>query len=300
MSSTSQLVVYVRDASGEPISQLAVVTLMRTMTQYLQQTTAQGGEASFNSVSSGRYTVQVVAPGYEKSVEDIQVMGGGGSETVYVTLKLESPGGGTAPVVPGPPVLTPKAQEELEKALESIRARKLAEARTHLDAVFRLAPSHPEVNFLFGVYSSMVNDWQQAKAYWEKAIAIYPQHVPARLSLSNEMLRENKPADAIPHLKKALEIEPNSWRAHALLADADLRLGSSEEAVREAERAIELGHERATRVRPILARALVAQGKVDRAIQILESYLRENPADTAAQKQLDSLRTSPAVPTSPP
>ena len=49
-----------------------------------------------------------------------------------------------------------------------------------------------------------------------------------------------------------------------------------------------------------LARALGTQGKADRAIQILESYLREYPANTAAQEQLDSLRPPPAVPVSPP
>ncbi len=290
---------YVRDVDGGPISQMALVTVTKMSNQYWKQMTAQAGRASFDNVASGRYTVQVVAPGYVKAVEDVDVLGSGGSELVYVTMKPESPVGEAAPVVAGPPVLAPKAQKELGKALEALRASKFAEARAHLDAVYRLAPSHPDVNFLFGVYSSLINDWQQAKSYWEKAIAIYPQHLLAQVSLGDALLRENKPADAIPHLKKALEFEPNSWRAHALLADADLRLGSSEEAVREAERAVELGHERAAGVRPMLARALAAQGKADRAVQVLESYLREHPADTAAQMQLDSLRPRQVLPSSP-
>ena len=296
---TSHLDVYVRDVDGGPISQMALVTVTKMSNQYWRQITAQAGRASFDNVASGRYTVQVVAPGYVKAVEDVDVIGSGGSELIYVTMKPESPGGEPTPVVAGPPVLAPKAQKELGKALEALRASKFAEARAHLDAVYRLAPSHPDVNFLFGVYSSLVNDWQQAKSYWEKAITIYPQHLLARVSLSDALLRENKPADAVPHLKKALELEPNSWRAHALLADADLRLGSSEEAVREAERAVELGHERAAGVRPMLARALAAQGKADRAVQVLESYLREHPADTAARMQLDSLRPRQVLPSGP-
>ena len=294
-----RLIVHVLDVNGRPVSQLALVSVTRITDQYWQQMLAQSGQASFDNIASGRYIVQVVAAGYEKAVEDVDVIGSEGRETVFVTLRPESPGGGAATVVPGPPALAPKAQKELGKAVEALRAGRLADARTHLDAVYRLAPSHPDVNFLFGVYSSQVNNWQQAKSYWEKAIAFYPQHLLAQVSLSDALLRENKPADAIPHLKKALEIEPNSWRAHALLADADLYLGSSEEAVREAERAIELGHDRAAEVPPTLARALAAQGKADRAIQILESYLREYPANTVAQKQLDSLRP-PTVPVSPP
>ncbi len=300
MIPTSRLDVYVRDGDGGPLGQMALVTVTRISNQYWQQMTAQAGRASFDNVVSGRYTVQVVAPGYERAVEDVDVIGSGGSEPVYVTMKPESPRGEAAPVVLGPPVLAPKARKELEKALEAIRAAKFTEARAHLDAVYRLAPSHPDVNFVFGVYSSLGNDWQQAKSYWEKAIAIYPQHLLAQVSLGDALLRENKPADAIPHLTKALELEPNSWRAHALLADADLRLGSPEEAVREAERAVQLGHERAAGVRPLLARALAAQGKADRAIQILESYLREHPSDTAAQIQLDSLRPRQALPSGSP
>jgi len=293
--SVPQLVVYVQEESGGPIGQMALVSVTRTATQSSQQRTTLGGQASFDNVPSGRYTVQVIAAGYMKLVEDIEVIGGVGVATVYVTVTPESPGRGATPVAPGPPLLAPKAQKELWKAIEALRTEKLAEARTHLDAVYRLAPSHPDVNFLFGVYSSMVNDRQEAKSYLEKAIALYPQHALARVCLSSELLRENKPADATLLLKKALEIQPNSWTAHALLADADLRLGKSEEAIREAERAIELGGQRAARVRPALARALVVQGKVDRAIQVLESYLRENPSDTAAQMQLASLRKPPAV-----
>jgi len=56
-----------------------------------------------------------------------------------------------------------------------------------------------------------------------------------------------------------------------------------------------LGQARAAGVRPTLAGALAAQGEADRAIQILESYLRGNPADTNAKKQLNSVRPPPAV-----
>jgi tetratricopeptide (TPR) repeat protein len=291
----THLLVYVREANGGPVNSLVLVTVTRMANQYWQQKTAEGGQAYFENLGSGRYSVQVVAGGYEKAVEDIHIVGGGGRETVEVMLRPESAGGTSAPVVPGPPVLAPKAQKELGKALEALRTGNLAEGRKRLDAVYRLAPSHPDVNFLFGVYSSQINDWSQAMSYWEKAISLYPQHLPAQISLGDAFLRENKPVDAVSHLKKALEVDPNSWRAHAFLADANLRLGSSAEAVSEAERAIALGQERASGVRPILARALAEQGKRDQALKTLESYLREHPTDVGAQKELSSLRTPVAA-----
>jgi hypothetical protein len=122
---------------------MSLVTVTKMSNQYWQQMTCQAGRAYFDNIVSGRYTVQVVAPGYVKAVEDVDVIGSGGSEPVYVTLKPESPGGEAAPVVAGPPVLAPKAQKELGKAIEALRAAKFAEARAHLDAVYRLHPLIP-------------------------------------------------------------------------------------------------------------------------------------------------------------
>ena len=73
----THVVVYVRDTNGEPISQLALVTVTRTANQYWQQLMAQGGQASFDNVAPGRYSVQVVAPGYEKAFESVDVIGFG-------------------------------------------------------------------------------------------------------------------------------------------------------------------------------------------------------------------------------
>jgi len=288
--SQPHLIVYVREANGGPVSSMALVTLTHVSSQSWQQRTAEGGRAVFENVSSGRYSVQVTAGGYARAMEEIEIVGGGGGETLYVTMKPDAPGEKPAEAPSGPPVLAPKAQKEMDKALGAVRGGNMEEARKHLDEAYRLAPANPDVNFLFGVYSSQKNDWIQAKAYWTKAITYYPKHLLAQISLSDALLRDNKPAEAVPHLKKALEIDANSWRAHAFLADADLRMGSAEDAVHEADRAIALGHEKAGPVQPLLARALVVQGNRERAIQVLESYLREQPADAEAQKQLTALR----------
>src|SRR5215468_5651711 len=86
--SRPHVVVYVRDVSGAPVGSLALVTLTRMTNLAWQQMTAQGGQASFD-VSPGRYTVQVSAGGYEKAVEDIDVLGIGGGESVYIAMKPE-------------------------------------------------------------------------------------------------------------------------------------------------------------------------------------------------------------------
>src|SRR6516164_10060650 len=67
-------------------------------------------------------------------------------------------------------LLAPKQQKELAKALEALRDNKLPEARKRLDAVYRVAPSDTETNFLLGVYWSQMQDWAQARSFLEKVL----------------------------------------------------------------------------------------------------------------------------------
>src|SRR6202047_1559523 len=197
----------------------------------------------------------------------------------------------TAPAV-APAVLAPHAQKEIGKALEALRANKLHEARSHLDAAYRLAPSSADVNYIFGVYWSQANNLDQAESYWTKTLEINPKHLNALLSLGDLLLRERKTDEALPLLKRATEVEPSSWRSHALLCHALLMQGSLDEAIKQAERALELGHGPATIIEPLLATALAGRGDTKRAISVLQGFLKEHPADATAKEQLWGLQTS--------
>jgi len=128
-----------------------------------------------------------------------------------------------------------------------------------------------------------MNDWMQAKSYWTKTIDVYPKHLLALLSLGETLLRENKVDEALPYLNRAVEVEPFSWRAHAISAEAYLRQGSTEEAVGQAERALELGHGQAAVVQKVLATALARRGDKDRAVSVLQAYLKERGSDLEAR-----------------
>jgi regulator of sirC expression with transglutaminase-like and TPR domain len=131
---------------------------------------------------------------------------------------------------------------------------------------------------------------EQAKAYWMKAVEFSANHLLALLSLADTLLRENHETEALPYVTRAVEVEPSSWRAHAILANVYLRLGSADEAVQQAERAMELGHEQAAIVQPVMAGALARKGEKERAISVLQSYLKEHPADAEANKLQELLQ----------
>jgi tetratricopeptide (TPR) repeat protein len=210
------------------------------------------------------------------------------------------------------PASAPKLEKELGKAMEDLRENKLADARHHLDAVFKLAPTNTDVNFLFGIYCAELSDWAKAKSYWETVLAVDPNHLNALLSLSEALLRENKSSEAVSYLERAVEAEPTSWRPHAVLATAYSQQGLLEQTIKEARRAIELGHSRADGVQPVLARALQEHGEKQEALEVLQRYVKAHPTDAPLIRQLAAMQgdsragdqlsspstTTPALPTS--
>jgi tetratricopeptide (TPR) repeat protein len=287
MIPTASLDVYVQESSGAPVESLAVVTLITLAGRTYRQETTKGGYVRFNELAPTEYKIQVVAPAYERAVKQVEAIG---FTSKRVTIVLQ-PGSnsGDAALAAGIAAPKPKAQKEMAKAMEALRANKPTVARTHLDAIDRMAPNQAEVNYLFGVYAEQLNDEAQAKAYWTKTVQLNPNHFRALLSLSEIAIREKEPAEAVGYMKRAMEAEPSSWRPHAVLAEAYYLQQSRDESIKEAERAMELGRGQAAIIQPLLARCLAERGDRDKAVSTLQVYLQDHAADAAAKKQLESL-----------
>lgn len=279
--------IYVRGVDGSPID--AVVTLTYMTGQVCGQGTTMGGNIKFSGLAATEYTIQAVATGYENAVEEFDGYNPGAAR-VTIRMTPASAVGNTAPSRSGV-VLAPKAQKELNKALEALRANKPAEARSHLDAAYSLAANHPEVNYLFGVYFSQINDQEKAKSSWTKVLEFDPKHHGALISLSEALKRENKLTDAESYAKRAVQADPTSWRAHAIVADVLMQEHHPDDALKEAERALELGQGQAAIVQPLLARILTEVGNKERAMQVLQAYVAAHPDDAAARSQLGRLQT---------
>jgi tetratricopeptide (TPR) repeat protein len=285
---TANVDIYVQEPNGAPVESLAVVTLTTLAGQVYRQGTTKAGYVRFNDVPPTEYKVQVVAPAYERTLKNVDALANS-STRVTIVLRPGSNSGDTA-LAAGLASTAPKAQKEMAKAMEMLRANKPNVARSHLDAANRLAPNQAEISYLFGVYSSQLDDWVQAKSYWTKALELYPRHFRALLSLSEISIREKKPGEAVEYLKRASEVEPSSWRPHAILAEAYYMQHSRDEAMKEAERALELGRGQATMVQPLLAQCLAERGDREKAVSTLQVYLQDHAADAAARKQLESLQ----------
>jgi tetratricopeptide (TPR) repeat protein len=282
----SSLEILLQGPDGNLVDKEAVVTLTDKTGKVYRQGTAKAGFAKFSDLAPSQYKILVLAPGFDREV--VQVDAESKCEST-ITIRLREMPDEDAALTAGLETLNPKAQRELGKALALMHANKLIEAWARLETANRIAPNRAEVNYLFGLYFVQSRDYARAKLYWTRTLELNPQHLMALLSLGELFLQENKPTDALPYLKQAVDAEPTSWRAHAFVAEAEFREGLIEDAIEHAERAMDLGHGQAEKVRPLLAAALAKSGKGDQAIGLLQSYLKDHPGDDHATKQLRNL-----------
>lgn len=288
---TAVLDVNLKGADGQPVPVAAVVTLLKLSKEVYKQETAKAGHVHFGSIGATEYSVQVVAAGYKTAVSRVETRD---NQVKTLTIELQKLSVEDAAEDLAYRALAPKAQKEIGKALELLRAQKVADARSHLDAANRAAPNQAEVQYLYGVYQKQAGNAEQAKAYWLKAVEYSPRHLLALLSLVDALLAENRETEALPYAKQAVEVEPSSWRGHMALANVHLRMGLVEEAVQEAERARELGQGQAAVVQPLLAVALARKGEKARAITTLQSYVQDHPSDAEAKTLLGKLQVGTA------
>jgi tetratricopeptide (TPR) repeat protein len=288
---SSSVEVDIAGPKGEAVQGQVIVTLAKIGGQVVNQLTAKRGSVVFPNVTQNEYVISIIAPRYQSVTKTIEVKS---NVPMKVGVTLEELSAEDAAASMGFYALTPKVQKDVGKALVALRANKPNDALHPLQAAQKNAPNNAEIEYLFGLYSLQLKNEPQAQAYWKKTLEFNPKHLGALLSLSNDLLQQDKPEEALLYLNRAVETEPASWRAHALLGEALVLEKKSDDAVKEAQRAIELGHERAATAQLILARAQAQRGDRDQAITTLEIYLKAHPTDAGAAKALDTL-TAPAI-----
>ena len=276
LSEGARLTVCVRDENGSSFSGLAIVTLQHLTSQTLSTGTTTGGRAIFDELGPGEYTAAVDAPGYVPASQRVNITLPNQQEQVIVTLKRDDDSlMVSAPA--GPPLLSPKLQKELSRAVEALHANNFDTAQKHLDAAYRLAPSNPEVNYLRGLLADRQGNLASAQASWEKTIGLDPKHNLALLGLAAILARRaDFPGDK-GYLERVLQSDPNSWHAHHLLSVICVRQRDYQEAITHAERSLDLGKSLANSVRLTLAEALMAQDQRERAAATLQTFLKAGP-----------------------
>lgn len=125
-------------------------------------------------------------------------------------------------------------------ALASRGYANLTRAISALQEAVKLNPSFHEAHYVHGLCLKDRNQLDEARAAFERAIAISPAFIPAREELAELHRLQERPHDEIEQLDALHALEPNKPERLIALGRAHLRAGSREFAVitlgREAER----------------------------------------------------------------
>nr|WP_326532167.1 XrtA/PEP-CTERM system TPR-repeat protein PrsT [Rhodoferax sp.] len=209
-----------------------------------------------------------------------------------------------------------------------IRARQFKEAAVVVDRALGLAPESAEVWYQKGAVAHVSGDLQATLDAYARAIKLQPEHVEARVARAGLLLDLNRASDASVDVTELSRIAPGEPRAaylRALLAERNGKPEEAQAALKEVTHLIDpvpidfiryrtqllmlngLAHfglnelEKAkqyletfqrqqgnTPASKLLAQIYMADSNVDRAIDVLENYLKANPADGQAMTLLGS------------
>jgi Flp pilus assembly protein TadD len=292
------VVVSVRESGGMPLQASAFVKLSSDFSgTHLTAPTRDGGAATFPSIHAGDYEVEVSSSGYKTITEHASVMAGGSSYNVYVYVSPESaPDSGR--VAPAKTTMTPHLQSEIDKGLDKMRRQQFEAARSHFDKAAKMAPGNPDVQYLLGMLEYYQQHYDLARTRLETAVAIYPSHERALLTLGEIQLRSGQTSLAVQTLEKAYVVNGADWHTHYLLAFAYAEQKEFEKARAHAQRAADLGgKDHGVPARVLLGRILVTENKISEAKQVFAGVVRDFPnaaASTDAQAALAALE-KPAV-----
>jgi tetratricopeptide (TPR) repeat protein len=287
--------VSVRENGGTPLSTGAIVRLYSRVGSYNRTATTQDGAiASFRDVIPGEYEIEVQAAGYRNATEHASVMGGGLRSTFYVYMLPESsPASGSEPL--RPPVVTPKLQRQMEKALEKMRKQQYEDALEDLEKAEKMAPGNPDVHYLLGMAQSALGRQDVARAEFERALGLFPAHVRSLLALGELQLHAGEAKAAAQTLEKAFQANGADWRAHFLLARAYFESKEQTKAEGHAERAVELTKGKNAETRLLLGKIAAARGNRADAERIFKNLVQDfpkEPAAVAARSWLASLKAA--------
>lgn len=122
---------------------------------------------------------------------------------------------------------------------------------------------------------------EDAKKHYQAAVDLKPSHFRAHHKLGRSLAREGNLDAAIAHLETAVRLAPEERQFHSSLGEAYLHRGDFVEAETAFRRVLEPPTVNAgTQVK--LARALLAQGRVEEAREALEEALRIEPGNAQA------------------
>jgi tetratricopeptide (TPR) repeat protein len=284
-----QIMVYLRTEDGAPLSNHAtpIVRLTSTVSNTPMTNTPfpTGDGWLFTGIAAGNdYEVHVQAVGYQPGRETVTLpntSGAGASVIVFMRpvdqeLVFHPPTGDF--------VLAPKAQKEIEHALQDLQAGNFTSAHKHGEKAEQLAPGNPYVQYVLGMTYLLAKQWDRAKPYLERSVSIDSRQPTSLLALGTLRYQQGDDDGAVQVLTKAVQLDGTSWKAEWYLACSYLQKKKYAEARDHAEQALKIGKGKAAPIELVLGEAYAGLGQRADAADEFDKFIKDNPKDVNVEK----------------
>jgi Flp pilus assembly protein TadD len=277
---TQKLVVTVVNENKVPLDRQATVKLhdIKRDTQ-TWDTTAKDSEMLFCNIDFGDYEIDASAVGYLPEHKPLHLTGTVEEREVQLVMHKDP----TAVELSAPDDAIPAgARKEAKRAVAALRSAHLKEAQKELAKAYKLAPSNPQINFLYGYLYMQLKDSDKAETYLGQAATLDPRKVQAVTLLGRVQLERKEYEVAQKTLEQAVKADSGYWMAHYLLGDAYLKQKDYEKAREQAQLAIEDGKSSGGNVAQlVLGQALANLGRDQEGIKALKIFVDSNVSNTA-------------------
>ena len=174
---------------------------------------------------------------------------------------------------------------DVGRVMYDATALRTTEAAAEFKILVDKYPETPNIHYLYGSFL-MFSDANGGLAEMKKELEVSPAHVPALVTIASEYIQRKEYKTGLPYAEKAVELEPQSFPAHAVLGrifaegDVDPARG-----IRELEEARKLAPG-SPQVRIALATAYGKVGRKEDAARERQEFLKlRKEVDEAAPKQ---------------
>lgn len=155
-----------------------------------------------------------------------------------------------------------------------------AEARGELEAALRAKPDFAPALVALGQIKLAEGDLPAAVERLEAALR-QGDDIAARVALGNARLQQQRAAEAVPHLQRAMEMDAKNADAASLLGQAWLAAGRFEEAERALRAAVQLRADEPSQT--ALGFALLRQKKAEQALSVFRHLLSQDASLASAR-----------------
>lgn len=242
--------------------------------------TDDNGVFTFRRLREGSYFI-IIETGkeYQPAQETVDFYDNRGrTTTVQIELRLRPNAIAKPGVLNAALAGVPKAAiEHYQKGVVASAAGDLPKAVEELTAAIEIHPSFVlALNELSAVYVNQ-NNMARAQQALTSAIKYEPNNATLHLNLGYVLLLENQFADADHELQRALQLNDMSALTHVFRGRVLIRLGNLTDAEAELKKAQVIGGDAGVLAYRYLAELYSQKGETAKAIEALETYLKQRP-----------------------